>query len=73
MEFRIYMYIKPFSYEHLIYRTFDSAERACRIGGEIQEWTASEHINRLTCTNIWVRDITGILLSHEQVRDGVIS
>jgi hypothetical protein len=54
MEFKIYIYVKPTG-EHLVYRTFDAAERACREGGRIEEWSCVEDSDRLVLTRVWER------------------
>ena len=54
MEFKIYIYVKP-TEEYLVYRTFDAAERACRIGGVIEEWSCTEASDRLILTRVWER------------------
>ena len=46
MEFTVYVLIKP-SGEKLLYRTFSSAEAACRVGGSIEEWATVEGSERL--------------------------
>jgi hypothetical protein len=60
MEFKIYVYIKPLTDEHLIYKTFTAAERACRIGGLIEEWVCTEDSDRFRITNVWERTIEGL-------------
>jgi len=52
--FKIYVLIKP-SGEKLLYRTFSSAESACRVGGEIEEWTTVEGSDRLVLVRIFDR------------------
>jgi hypothetical protein len=46
MEFTVYVLIKP-SGEKLLYRTFSSAEAACRVGGSIEEWATVDGSDRL--------------------------
>jgi len=62
MEFKIYVYLKPKTEEHLIYRTFTAAERACRIGGIIEEWSYTDISDRLVLTRSWIRDYPGELV-----------
>ena len=52
--FKIYVLIKP-SGEKLLYRTFSSAESACRVGGTIEEWTTIEGSDRLVLTRVFER------------------
>ena len=52
--FKIYVLVKP-SGEKLLYRTFSSAESACRIGGAIEEWTTVEGSDRLTLVRTFDR------------------
>ena len=52
--FKIYVLIKP-SGEKLLYRTFSSAEVACRVGGAIEEWTTVEGSERLTLVRVFER------------------
>jgi hypothetical protein len=52
--FKIYVLIKP-SGEKLLYRTFSSAEVACRVGGTIEEWTTVEGSERLTLIRVFER------------------
>jgi hypothetical protein len=52
--FRIYVLIKP-SGEKLLYRTFSSAEAACRVGGAIEEWTTVEGSERLVLVRSFER------------------
>jgi hypothetical protein len=65
MEFKIYIYLKPWSDDRIIYKTFDAAERACRRGGVIQEWAchlgpgdarACGASDRFTLRNSWRRE-----------------
>ena len=54
------MLIKP-SGEKLLYRTFSSAEAACRVGGVIEEWTTLTNTDRLVLIRMFERvsrDIT---------------
>ena len=55
MEFKIYIYIKPWSDDQIIYKTFDAAERACRRGGVIEEWSCGSS-DRFILTNSWRRE-----------------
>ena len=55
MEFKIYIYMKPWSEDQIIYKTFDAAERACRQDGLIEEWTCSASSDRFALTNSWQR------------------
>lgn len=52
--FKIYVLIKP-SGEKLLYRTFSSAEAACRVGGSIEEWTTVEGSDRLVLIRLFDR------------------
>ena len=52
--FKIYVLVKP-SGEKLLYRTFSSAESACRVGGAIEEWTTVEGSDRLTLVRTFDR------------------
>ena len=52
--FKIYVLIKP-SGEKLLYRTFSSAEAACRVGGSIEEWTTVEGSDRLVLLRVFER------------------
>ena len=54
MEFKIYVYVKPTDI-HLVYRTFDAADRACREGGLIEEWSCVEGSDRLILIRVWER------------------
>ena len=54
MEFKIYVLIKP-SGEKLLYRTFSSAEAACRVGGAIEEWSTVEGSDRLVLLRTFER------------------
>jgi hypothetical protein len=61
--FKIYVLIKP-SGEKLLYRTFSSAESACRVGGTIEEWSTVEGTDRLVLLRTFERiakDMTEIL------------
>jgi hypothetical protein len=61
--FKIYVLIKP-SGEKLLYRTFSSAEAACRVGGEIEEWSTVEGSDRLVLVRTFEhvsREMTEIL------------
>ena len=60
MEVTIYVYVKP-TEDRLIYKTFAAAERACRVGGEIQQWTAAADSERFQLTQIWYRHQAGLL------------
>jgi hypothetical protein len=52
--FKIYVLIKP-SGEKLLYRTFSSAESACRVGGTIDEWSTVEGTDRLVLLRTFER------------------
>ena len=52
--FKIYVLIKP-SGEKLLYRTFSSAESACRVGGTIEEWSTVEGTDRLVLLRTFER------------------
>ena len=52
--FKIYVLVKP-SGEKLLYRTFSSAEIACRVGGAIEEWTTVEGSDRMTLIRVFDR------------------
>ena len=52
--FKIYVLVKP-SGEKLLYRTFSSAESACRVGGAIEEWTTVEGSDRLVLVRLFDR------------------
>jgi hypothetical protein len=54
MEFTVYVLIKP-SGEKLLYRTFSSAEAACRVGGSIEEWATVEGSERLVLKRTFER------------------
>ena len=54
MDFKIYVLNKP-SGEKLLYRTFSSAEAACRVGGSIEEWATVEGSDRLVLVRIFDR------------------
>jgi len=54
MEFTVYVLIKP-SGEKLLYRTFSSAEVACRVGGVIEEWISVEGSERLVLKRTFER------------------
>lgn len=54
MEFKIYVLNKP-SGEKLLYRTFSSAEAACRVGGSIEEWVTVEGSDRLVLVRVFDR------------------
>jgi hypothetical protein len=61
--FKIYVLTKP-SGEKLLYRTFSSAEAACRVGGSIEEWTTVEGSERLVLLRVFdrvTRRVTEIL------------
>ena len=51
---KIYVLIKP-SGEKLLYRTFSSAEVACRVGGTIEEWTTVEGSERMVLLRVFER------------------
>ena len=55
MEFKIYIYVKPWSDDRIIYKSFEAAERACRRGGVIEEWTSNSS-DRFILTNSWRRE-----------------
>ena len=57
--FKIFIYIKPVTHEKIVYRTFTAAERACRAGGEIEEWCALEDKDRMILSRMWRRYGTG--------------
>jgi hypothetical protein len=44
-----------------VYRSFTAAEKACRAGGEIEEWCATEGRDRMIFTRMWRRYGTGQL------------
>ena len=52
--FKIYVLVKP-SGEKLLYRTFSSAESACRVGCAIEEWATVEGSDRLTLLRVFDR------------------
>lgn len=52
--FKIYVLVKP-SGEKLLYRTFSSAESACRVGGAIEEWTTVEGSDRMVLVRLFDR------------------
>jgi len=52
--FKIYVLIKP-SGEKLLYRTFSSAESACRVGGTIEEWSTVDGTDRLVLLRTFER------------------
>lgn len=54
MEFRIYVLIKPAG-EKILYRTFSAAERACRVGGVIEEWSTVDGSERLVLSRMFER------------------
>lgn len=54
MEYTVYVLIKP-SGEKLLYRTFSSAEVACRVGGAIEEWITVEGSDRLVLKRTFER------------------
>jgi hypothetical protein len=59
--YKIYIYLKPITYEKIVYRSFTAAEKACRAGGEIEEWCATEGRDRMIFTRMWRRYGTGQL------------
>lgn len=65
MDIRIYVYRKPFTDDSLYYRTFEAAERACRIGGLIEEWICTEGTERFLRTIVWERMKDGFLILFE--------
>ena len=56
MEFKIYIYLKPWSDDRIIYKSFEAAEKACRRGGVIQEWACNASSDRFTLRNSWRRE-----------------
>lgn len=45
--------------ERLMYTTLDAAQRACSIGGEIEEWHAYEGSARMQLVYLWTHTTAG--------------
>lgn len=56
---RVWIYIKPQMEERLLYTTLDAAQRACSVGGEIEEWHAYEGSTRMRMIYLWARTTAG--------------
>lgn len=62
--FKVYVFLKPHSLEKILYRTLDSAQRACtHEDGEIEEWIATESSPRLRLVRSWVRLQSGAFVN----------
>jgi hypothetical protein len=66
MEYRVYVYQKPYTSDIILYKTFTDAAAACTmIDGEIQEWAAFEGSGRMRLVRRWVRTRHGIVLMND--------
>lgn len=52
---RVWIYLKPHTEERLLYTSMDAAQRACAVGGEIEEWHAYEDSDRMQLIYRWSR------------------
>jgi hypothetical protein len=56
---RVWIYLKPQTEERLMYTSLDAAQRACVVGGEIEEWHAYEGSDRMRLIYLWCRTTAG--------------
>jgi hypothetical protein len=54
---RVWIYLKPHTEERLLYTSLESAQRACLVGGEIEEWHAYEESDRMQLIYRWTRSM----------------
>ena len=56
---RVWIYLKPQAEQRLLYTSLDAAQRACAVGGEIEEWHAYDGADRMQLIYLWVRTEQG--------------
>jgi hypothetical protein len=59
IRLRVWIYLKPQTEQRLLYTSLDAAQRACSVGGEIEEWHAYDTTERMQLIYLWTHTAQG--------------